>query len=120
MGGNPTIYGYVKDSNWWVDVFGLNPLVGLDLNNMDRNEIKAVLEKNPNIQFKGQSPDGTRMHWEWVETGEYAARIDPPDNITTYDHIHLYDKNGNPLDIDGNIVDRKDPEGHIKIKCIKK
>ena len=23
-GGNPTLYGYVKDSNWWVDVFGLN------------------------------------------------------------------------------------------------
>ena len=23
-GGNPTIYGYVKDSNWWVDVFGLD------------------------------------------------------------------------------------------------
>ena len=22
-GGNPTLYGYVKDSNWWVDVFGL-------------------------------------------------------------------------------------------------
>ena len=118
LAGGLAFYGYVKNSNWWVDVFGLNPLVGLDLNNMDRNEIKAVLEKNPDIQFKGQSPDGTRMHWEWVETGEYAARIDPPDNITTYDHIHLYDKNGNPLDIDGNIVDRKDPEGHIKIKCI--
>ena len=23
-GGNPTLYGYVKDSNWWVDVFGLD------------------------------------------------------------------------------------------------
>ena len=23
-GGNPTLYGYVKDSNWWVDVFGLS------------------------------------------------------------------------------------------------
>ena len=23
-GGNPTLYGYVKDSNWWVDRFGLN------------------------------------------------------------------------------------------------
>ena len=22
-GGNPNFYGYVKDSNWWVDVFGL-------------------------------------------------------------------------------------------------
>ena len=23
-GGNPTLYGYVKDSNWRVDVFGLD------------------------------------------------------------------------------------------------
>ena len=23
-GGNPTLYGYVKDSNWWLDVFGLD------------------------------------------------------------------------------------------------
>ena len=26
-GGNPTLYGYVKDSNWWVDVFGLDIIV---------------------------------------------------------------------------------------------
>jgi uncharacterized protein RhaS with RHS repeats len=24
-GGNPTIYGYVKDTNSWIDVFGLGP-----------------------------------------------------------------------------------------------
>ncbi|MBQ3544573.1 MAG: hypothetical protein IJA34_06265 [Lachnospiraceae bacterium] len=24
-GGNPTLYGYVWDTNTWVDVFGLNP-----------------------------------------------------------------------------------------------
>ena len=22
-GGNPTLYGYVRDTNWWIDVFGL-------------------------------------------------------------------------------------------------
>ena len=26
-GGNPTLYGYVKDSNWWVDRFGLRKYV---------------------------------------------------------------------------------------------
>ena len=26
-GGNPTLYGYVKDSNWWVDVLGLFKVV---------------------------------------------------------------------------------------------
>lgn len=24
LGGNPTLYGYVKDSNTWVDIYGLN------------------------------------------------------------------------------------------------
>ena len=27
-GGNPTLYGYVKDSNWWVDRFGLDNSCG--------------------------------------------------------------------------------------------
>lgn len=36
-------------------------------------------------------------------------RIDPPDKLTKYDHIHIYDENGNPLDINLNMVDRKSP-----------
>lgn len=31
------------------------------------------------------------------------VRIDPPDNVgTDYTHMHIYDKNGKPLDINGN------------------
>jgi len=36
-GGNPTLYGYVKDSNWWVDVFGLRQL--------EKSEIEALDKK---------------------------------------------------------------------------
>ena len=28
-GGNPTLYGYVKDSNWWVDRFGLHEVIAI-------------------------------------------------------------------------------------------
>lgn len=50
------------------------------------------------------------------EKGNIRVRIDPADGTTPYEHMHLYDKNGRPLDKNGNIVDRKSPEAHIKIK----
>ena len=45
--------------------------------------------------------------------GNYKIRIDAPDRITDYNHMHIYDKNGEPLDINGNIVNRKSPDAHI-------
>lgn len=33
-----------------------------------------------------------------------------------YKHIHFYDKDGNPLDIDRNAVSKKDPAAHIKFE----
>ena len=50
------------------------------------------------------------------ETGKMRIRIDPPDKITQYPHVHVYDNNGNLLDKLGNIVDRKSPDGHIPYK----
>lgn len=47
------------------------------------------------------------------ENGNMRVRIDEPDAKTPYRHMHVYDENGNCLDINGNIVDRKDPGGHI-------
>ena len=40
-------------------------------------------------------------------------RIDPPDRVTTYTHIHLYNQNGEPLDINGSVVGHREPSGHI-------
>ena len=34
-GGNPTLYGYVKDSNWWVDVFGLEVITSTEIRIME-------------------------------------------------------------------------------------
>ncbi|MED0993804.1 hypothetical protein [Bacillus nitratireducens] len=43
-------------------------------------------------------------------------RIDPPDKVTKYYHVLLYDENKNPLDLNGNIVDAKSPDAHIPYK----
>ncbi|WP_019555600.1 hypothetical protein [Propionispira raffinosivorans] len=47
--------------------------------------------------------------------GNIRMRIDPPDKVTNYDHVHLYDENGKPLDVNLNIIDRKNPDAHIPI-----
>ncbi|TFV06283.1 transposase [Streptococcus sp. LYSM12] len=47
------------------------------------------------------------------DLGRMRIRLNPPDRTTTYPHMHFYDKNKNLLDLDGNIVDFKSPEGHI-------
>ncbi|MBF0778976.1 transposase [Streptococcus cuniculi] len=40
-------------------------------------------------------------------------RIDPPDTVTKYDHIHFYDRFNDSLDVNGNIVSKKSPDAHI-------
>ena len=50
------------------------------------------------------------------EAGKIRIRIDPPDKVTQYPRIHVYDNDGNLLDSLGNIVDRKSPDGHIPYK----
>ena len=49
------------------------------------------------------------------ENGTIRIRIDPPDKNTLYPHKHLYDKSGNPIDINGNPVDRRSPDAHIPL-----
>ncbi|WP_396583052.1 pre-toxin TG domain-containing protein [Bacillus sp. SG20033] len=49
-------------------------------------------------------------------SGNIRMRIDPPDKMTKYDHVHLFDKTGNPLDKNLKIVDRKSPDAHIPYK----
>lgn len=48
--------------------------------------------------------------------GNMCIRINPPDKVTKYPHVHAYDSDGNLLDSVGNIVDRKSPDGHIPYK----
>ena len=119
LGKNPNIYAYTSDSNSQADIFGLtlNPLIGLDLNNMNREQIETVLDNKQEATYRGGPPDKSRMAWNYTDGNGYLARIDPPDGVTLYDHIHLYDESGNPIDINGNIVSRESPDAHIQIQC---
>ncbi|MBC2247089.1 T7SS effector LXG polymorphic toxin [Listeria seeligeri] len=49
-------------------------------------------------------------------SGNVRMKFDPPDNVTNFDHIHLFDNNGNPIDINGNVVNRKSSDAHIPYK----
>ena len=82
-----------------------------------------VLSKLTRKELKEKLPDD----WDYQEhngrvhirdsNGKMRIRIDEPETKpparTPYRHMHIYDENGNPLDVDGNIVDKYDPSGHI-------
>ena len=81
-----------------------------DIPNMSKNEL---IEKLPS-DWKVKENNGF-VHVRDAE-GNIRMRIDPPDKVTNYDHVHLYDETGNPLDVNLNIVDRKSPDAHIPIE----
>ena len=86
--------------------------------NLDTNNI-------PNMT-KQEIIDAIPDNWKYTEhngfvhikdeAGKIRIRIDPPDKVTQYPHVHVYDNDGNLLDGLGNIVDRKSPDGHIPYK----
>jgi hypothetical protein len=70
--------------------------------------------KSIGLQVKGSSPDGRFMEFIDSQT-RVRAKIHPPDKVTSYDHLHIYDKSGNSLDKVLNIVSSKSPDAHIPI-----
>ena len=84
---------------------------------LDKLSPKEIVDLNIQ-ELKGRLPEGWTFHEHngrvhIKENGKMRVRIDPPDRITDYTHMHIYDKNGKPLDIHGNNVDVKSPAGHI-------
>lgn len=63
--------------------------------------------------FNANGPNGSDFVHIKDINGNYRVRIDPPDKVTKYDHMHIYDKSGNSLDINGNVVDYDSPAAHI-------
>ena len=43
------------------------------------------------------------------------ARIDPPNTIVPYHHLHLYNEAGESLNASLEVVERQSLEAHIKI-----
>ena len=90
------------------------------------NIVKNLDTNNISNMTKQEIIDGIPDSWKYAEhngfvhikdeTGIMRIRIDPPDKVIQYPHVHVYDNNGNLLDKVGNIVDRKSPDGHIPYK----
>ncbi|AIG65486.1 pre-toxin TG domain-containing protein [Weissella tructae] len=81
-----------------------------EINNMSFDELWNSVPVNQGwtrTNFNGRvhirRPDGT-----------FRVRIDPPDKITKYQHMHVYNKKEQLLDIKGNVVDKNSPAGHIR------
>lgn len=92
---------------------------GTGLANSFLNGDAKAISKMSKSQLKSNLPDG----WNFFENNgrihikdtnkHFRVRIDPPDKVTNYKHMHIFDEKGNPLDINGNIVNEKNPKAHI-------
>ena len=86
------------------------------LDNVDsvpRTKLVSDMER-VGLTLKGLSPDGRFM--EFVDKqGNVRAKIHPPDKVTPYNHLHIYDRKQQPLDKGLNYVDQRSPDAHIKI-----
>lgn len=50
------------------------------------------------------------------DKNNYRYRVDPPDKFSKYEHIHFFDKYGNALNSNYEVVSKKSKEAHIPIK----
>ncbi|KXT70536.1 hypothetical protein [Streptococcus cristatus] len=96
----------VKDANKVVK--SIDELSPKELQNMTLDEIKSTIPDNSGWAFYEHNGF---VHIK--KNGVDKIKLDPPDKVTTYPHRHIYDENRNLLNIDGEIVGRKDPAGHI-------
>ncbi|MGK7901950.1 MAG: hypothetical protein AB4352_11140 [Hormoscilla sp.] len=63
---------------------------------------------------KSGSPDGRFLHFR-DGARRVRARIDPPNVIISYNHLHLYNEAGESLNANLEVVDRQSLEAHISI-----
>lgn len=104
--------GGEKDSKSGSKAAG-NIAKNLDTNNIPNMTKQEIIDAIPD-NWKYTENNGF-VHIK-DEAGKIRIRIDPPDKVTQYPHVHVYDNDGNLLDSLGNIVDRKSPDGHIPYK----
>ncbi len=73
------------------------------------NDLKSI-----GLRIKGQSPDSRFI--EFVDNNEILrVKIHPPDNVTSFDHLHIYDRTGRSLNRNLQTVNKRSPESHIQI-----
>lgn len=87
----------------------LDELTPSEISKLTQEQLKEAL---PDGWTYSSSPDRKFMHIK-DENGNYRVRLDPPDKVTGYPHMHIFDGEGNALDIKGNIVPSNSPDAHI-------
>lgn len=78
---------------------------------LSKKQIVSDLE-SIGLKLKGKSPDGKFFDFQ-DRFGNTRIKIHPPDKVTPYDHLHVYDKRGNPLNKYLEVVDRRSIDAHI-------
>ena len=115
-GGNPTIYGYVKDSNWWVDRFGLDCDKKVLKDGAERaaeysrywstanlkDTIKKFVGDNPTIEVR---ENGKRIYKDPENTSIQIVE-DTKGNYFRIEDTNISGKN-KYLDLEGNIPNNK-------------
>ena len=86
---------------------------------------KINADNIPNMT-KNDILEGLPSNWKYTENngfvhirdanGNIRMRIAPPDKVTKYDYVHIFDESGYPLVKNLNVVDRKSPDAHIPYK----
>ena len=82
-----------------------------DLRNVKKKEFVGDLEKI-GLKLNGASPDGRFMNYV-DKGGRIRVKIHPPDKRTNFHHIHIYDKEANPLTASLEISERTSLDSHI-------
>lgn len=78
-----------------------------EIPNMSKKEILDSLPKNWDVK-----ENNGFVHVRDA-SGTIRMRIDPPDKVTQYDHVHLFNEDSKPLDINLQVVDKRSPDAHI-------
>jgi hypothetical protein len=87
------------------------------LSNVDQVPRETLIKDMESIglKLKGGSPDGRFM--EFIDhKGRVRAKIHPPDGVTTTNHLHIYDSNGNSLNKVLEPVKKTSPDAHVPIQ----
>jgi len=111
-GGNPTLYGYVKDSNWWVDVFGLatceEEIRTLPrFEGMTRDEILKILDERGYYMIKNDNGDLSFAKYTYEDDKYAIVRLDKgnedldPSFAGYVDHAHKETSNDIRFDENG-------------------
>lgn len=84
---------------------------------VSNNAFGSLSTRNIPNMSKKQILDKIHKNWKYTEnngfvhvrdgSGRLRMRIDPPDNKTKYQHVHLYNQTGQPLNKNMKVVDKK-------------